>query len=254
MEGGTRMDKLHELLDELCPNGVRYIALGEVTHYSTERIDATNIDKYTYVGVDNLLPEKKGKTVSDYVPTEGRLVQFEAGDILIGNIRPYLKKIWLADTDGGTNGDVLVIRIEDKRILAPAFLYYVLSADSFFDFNMQNAKGAKMPRGDKAAIMRYEIPIPPLPVQAEIVRILDAFTELTAELVDKLNMEIIERKKQYAYYRDLLLSFDYSSTPQFRGNAQKIRYFLAHTATPIRRKRSGTQDSFGLLTLMKTVA
>ena len=175
------------------------------------RIDAADVDEETYIGVDNLLSEKRGKTVSDYVPTEGKLAQFETGDILIGNIRPYLKKIWLADTDGGTNGDVLVIQIEDKRILDPAFLYYVLSSDSFFDFDMQNAKGAKMPRGDKAAIMRYVIPVPPLPIQTEIVRILDAFTEATAELTDKLNAELLARQKQYEYYRDLLLTFNSSS-------------------------------------------
>jgi len=56
-----------------------------------------------------------------------------------------------------------------------------------------------MPRGSKDANIRYAIPIPPLPIQNEIVRILDNFTELTAELT--------ARQKQYEYYRDLLLTF-----------------------------------------------
>ena len=77
----------------------------------------------------------------------------------------------------------------------PEFLYYVLSSDQFFLYDMQNAKGAKMPRGSKDAVMKYTIPVPPLPVQSEIVRILDNFTELTA------------RKKQYEFYRDKLLTF-----------------------------------------------
>ncbi|WP_156972085.1 restriction endonuclease subunit S [Syntrophaceticus schinkii] len=61
----------------------------------------------------------------------------------------------------------------------------------FFCYDIQNAKGAKMPRGDKSAIMKYRLPLPPLPVQREIVRILDNFTELTA----KLTAELTARKK-----------------------------------------------------------
>ena len=76
---------------------------------------------------------------------------------------------------------------------------------------MQHAKGAKMPRGNKTSILNYQIPIPcpdnpkkSLEIQAEIVRILDTFTELTTELTTELNA----RKKQYNYYRDQLLSFE----------------------------------------------
>lgn len=64
-----------------------------------------------------------------------------------------------------------------------------------------------MPRGDKEAIMKYPIPIPPLPIQREIVRILDTFTELTTELTTQLAAELEARKKQYEYYRDTLLTF-----------------------------------------------
>ena len=60
-----------------------------------------------------------------------------------------------------------------------------------------------MPRGDKEAVLKYEIPVPPLEVQSEIVQILDNFAELTAELE--------KRKKQYAYYRDKLLAFPRAS-------------------------------------------
>ncbi|HGF4754285.1 TPA: restriction endonuclease subunit S, partial [Escherichia coli] len=111
------------------------------------------------------------------------------------------------------SGDVLAIRIlaDCKKIISPEYLYYALSSDSFFSYSMQHAKGAKMPRGSKDAILNYQIPIPcpsapekSLAIQSEIVRILDKFTALTAELTAELNM----RKKQYNYYRDQLLSFD----------------------------------------------
>ena len=118
---------------------------------------------------------------------------------MIGNIRPYLRKIWLSDCIGGTNGDVLVLQIRYKNIL-PKYLYQTLSSESFFIYNIQTSKGAKMPRGDKKVILEYAIPVPPLPVQEEIVRILDNFAELTAELN--------KRKQQYQYYRDYLLTFD----------------------------------------------
>ncbi|MDO4570960.1 MAG: restriction endonuclease subunit S [Planctomycetia bacterium] len=198
------MSKLAELIRELCPNGVEWKTLGEVASYATKRINAELINENNYVGVENLLPNKLGKTTSSYVPSEGRLIAFQKSDILIGNIRPYLKKIWLATLDGGTNGDVLALRVHDKTTLSPQFLYYVLSSDQFFRYDMQNAKGAKMPRGNKELVLQYPIPVPPLPVQEEIVRILDIFTELTAELT--------ARRKQYEYYRDLLLNFDKCQT------------------------------------------
>ena len=64
-----------------------------------------------------------------------------------------------------------------------------------------------MPRGDKDAVMKYPIPIPPLEVQAKIVSILDRFDTLTSDLTQGLPAEIAARKKQYEYYRDKLLTF-----------------------------------------------
>lgn len=125
------------------------------------------MSEQSYVGVENLLQNKQGKTIASSVPANGAVIAFEAGDILIGNIRPYLRKIWLADCDGGTNGDVLAVQIEDKGTLIPKFLYYVLSSGDFFLYDIQNSEGAKMPRGSKDAVMNYQIPVPPLPVQSE---------------------------------------------------------------------------------------
>jgi len=200
------MTKLDELIQEYCPDGVEFRKLGEISQYCKERIDASTVDKTCYVGVENLLQNKQGKTLSSAVPTTGQVIAFSFGDILIGNIRPYLKKIWLADCNGGTNGDVLAIHITDSGML-PEFLYYVLSSDSFFHYDMQYAKGSKMPRGSKEAVLQYITPVPPLPVQREIVRILDNFTELTEGLYRELAAELTARKKQYAYYRDKLLTF-----------------------------------------------
>jgi type I restriction enzyme S subunit len=72
---------------------------------------------------------------------------------------------------------------------------------------MQHAKGAKMPRGNKKAIMKYKIPIPPLVEQERIVEILDKFDALVNDISIGLPAEIEARRKQYEYYRDKLLTF-----------------------------------------------
>ena len=205
------MSRLTELIQDLCPNGVEHHELEDIAQYCKQRIDASAVNADTYVGVENLLQNKQGKVRSSAVPASGQVIAFTVGDILIGNIRPYLKKIWLANCAGGTNGDVLAIHIVDNRVL-PKFLYYELSSDSFFLYDMQNAKGAKMPRGSKDAVMQYVVPVPPIPVQHEIVRILDTFTELTSELTENLSMELTARKQQYEYYRNKLLDKQQSST------------------------------------------
>lgn len=129
---------------------------------------------------------------------------------MVGNIRPYLKKIWHADNSGGTNGDVLVIRINDneKDNVSSEFLYHLLSSDAFFNYNMQFAKGAKMPRGDKTAIMKYEIPIPELNEQKRIVSILSKFDTLVSDISVGLPAELQARRSQYEYYRGKLLTFN----------------------------------------------
>ncbi|MEW6930503.1 restriction endonuclease subunit S [Trueperella pyogenes] len=113
--------------------------------------------------------------------------------------------MWLADRSGGCSGDVLALRITPhfSSRLTPDFLYYSLSSDNFFKFSVQHSRGGKMPRGNKAKILEYRIPVPPLEVQREIVRILDGFTKLEAEL----EAELEARRKQYAFYRDQLLTF-----------------------------------------------
>ena len=205
----SELSYLEKLLDGV---EVEWKAVGDIAGYSTTKVDADKLDATSFVGVDNLLADKGGRIDATYQPNTARLTAYEPGDILLGNIRPYLKKVWMAENNGGCSGDVLAIRIlaDCKKIISPEYLYYALSSDSFFSYSMQHAKGAKMPRGSKDAILNYQIPIPcpsapekSLAIQSEIVRILDKFTELTAELTAELSM----RKKQYNYYRDQLLSF-----------------------------------------------
>ncbi|MFC4804505.1 restriction endonuclease subunit S [Filifactor villosus] len=190
-------------------SNVNKIVLSSIARYSNQKISAELLNVENYVGVENLLKDKLGKVDSSHVPKVGSLIAFKRGDILIGNIRPYLRKIWMADIDGGTNGDVLAISIKEdcENIIVPRFLYQILSNESFFEYDIKFSKGAKMPRGDKNKIMEYEFVLPSVPVQEYIVSILDEFDALINDISQGLPKEIELRQKQYEYYREKLLDF-----------------------------------------------
>ena len=190
-------------------SNVHKTSLKRIAKYSTQRVSAEVLNEKNYVGVENLLKNKLGKVDSSYVPKSGKLIAFKKGNILIGNIRPYLRKIWIADVDGGTNGDVLTICIKEdfENKIIPKFLYQILSNESFFEYNIKFSKGAKMPRGDKKKIMEYEFVLPSVPVQEYVVPILDKFNALVNDISQGLPKEIELRQKQYEYYREKLLAF-----------------------------------------------
>lgn len=185
---------------------VEWKKMSEVSFYPKTRIDASELSDNSYIGVENLLKDKLGRTDSTVKP-EGSVIQFVEKDILIGNIRPYLRKIWKSDCKGGTNGDVLCIRVKEPSEVSPDYLFHILSSEKFFLYDIKNSKGAKMPRGDKAAVMDFEIPIPSLEEQHRIVAILDRFESLTTSLQSGLPAEIAARRQQYEHYRDKLLTF-----------------------------------------------
>ena len=131
--------------------------LRDIADYVTDKISSDAIDLECYVTTDSLLQNKAGREIASNLPPQTcTLTFFREGDVLISNIRPYLKKIWMADVEGGCNADVIVLRAKDGH--TPEFLYALLLQDAFYDYAMKGAKGSKMPRGDKDQIMRYEIP------------------------------------------------------------------------------------------------
>ena len=187
--------------------GYTNVALREVAFFSPDRIAASELNKENYIGVDNLLQNKQGKTISETVPKQGNSIKYLPEDILLGNIRPYLRKIWFANGEGGTNGDVLDIRVNNKEKLLPKYLYYVLSSERFFNYDTSHSKGAKMPRGDKEAVMNYQFQIPDIERQKRIIENLDKFDALINDITEGIPAEIEARQKQYEYYRNKLLTF-----------------------------------------------
>jgi len=131
--------------------------LSDIAFYVNGKISSNDISLEEYVTTDCILQNKRGREIATNLPPQPcSLIHYKSGDILIANIRPYLKKIWFADMEGGASSDVLVFRAKDGH--SSEFLYAALLQDSFFDYVMQGTKGSKMPRGDKEQIMRYEMP------------------------------------------------------------------------------------------------
>ena len=131
--------------------------LNDIAEFVTDKISSSGISLDRYVTTDSLLQNRRGReTAQNLPPMPCALTHYRQGDVLVANIRPYLKKVWYADSEGGCSSDVLAFRA--KKGHCPSFLYTVLMQDAFFDYAMSGAKGSKMPRGDKDQIMRYELP------------------------------------------------------------------------------------------------
>ena len=163
--------------------------LGEVVIPVKDRIETSCLDSTSYISTENMLPDKAGITLSSGVPS-GNAVFFKKDDVLISNIRPYFKKIWRANRDGGCSADVICLRA--SNVVDPLFLYYLLSQDLFFDYVMQGAKGTKMPRGDRNQIMQWPVLIPFKNEQhniASILSTLDDKIEVNRRINDNLEQQ-----------------------------------------------------------------
>ena len=172
--------------------------LADICEYGKGKVDVAILDEGTYISTENMMPNRGGITSASSLPAMSQTQAFFAGDVLVSNIRPYFKKIWFAEFDGGCSNDVLVFRA--KAGVSKRFLYYVLSDDTFFDYSMATSKGTKMPRGDKAAIMKYGVPDFTYEEQEKIAGILEILdrkirlnTEINENLADLLQTIYQER-------------------------------------------------------------
>lgn len=159
--------------------------LNTIAPFVTKSIKYNDIGPETYITTDNMLQNKLG-----IVPFVGEanissITEYKKDDILISNIRPYLKKIWFADKEGGCSKDVLVLRSVDASKYLPKYIFYMVRRDAFFDYVMEGKKGVKMPRGNKEDIQKYRIPIPPVEEQKRIVSQIEA---LELEITNARNL------------------------------------------------------------------
>ena len=183
------MSKLDELIAEFCPNGVKYFRLKECT----EMKRGTSATKKTLVegDVPVISGGKEPAFYCDSPNRDGETITVAGSGAGAGYVQYWNKPIFVNDA----------FSIKGNEKLYTRYVYHYL-------LNMQGEiyatkKGGGVPHVHISSIENFKIPIPPLPVQEEIVRILDNFTELTEELTE----ELTARKKQYEYYRDSLLTF-----------------------------------------------
>lgn len=148
--------------------------LNTIAPFATKSIKYSDIESETYITTDNMLQNKLGVLPFEGVANISSITEYKPEDILISNIRPYLKKIWFADKDGGCSKDVLVLRSADTSKYLPKYIFYMLRRDVFFDYVMEGKKGIKMPRGNKEDIMKYKIPMPHIDEQKRIVAQMEA--------------------------------------------------------------------------------
>ncbi|MBK7811887.1 MAG: restriction endonuclease subunit S [Saprospiraceae bacterium] len=132
--------------------------LGDVAEFVNEKTTLKNLSINTYISTENLLADYSGVTSSSKLPSSGNFTKYTVEDILISNIRPYLKKVWYSDREGGCSNDVFVVRA--KMEICKVFLSFILRNDVFINYVMVGAKGVKMPRGDKNLISKYQIFFP----------------------------------------------------------------------------------------------
>ena len=150
--------------------------LEDITSFSKDRISSSILTEENYVSTENMLQDFQGIVRSQGVPTNTNVMAYKKGDVLISNIRPYLKKVWKSDRDGGCSADVFVIRA-NKTVCNEDFLHYIIANDCFIAYVMSGAKGVKMPRGDKEQMKGYRTAIPSLEEQTKIARLLTAIDE-----------------------------------------------------------------------------
>lgn len=164
--------------------------LSDICDYVRGKVDVASLGYENYISTENMISNKGGITSASSLPCVAQTQSFQVGDVLVSNIRPYFKKIWFAEFNGGCSNDVLVLRAKDG--ISKKFLYYVLTDDTFFNYSMITSKGTKMPRGDKAAIMKYEVPDFTYKEQEKIARILEAFDkkiQLNSNINDNLEQQ-----------------------------------------------------------------
>ena len=204
------MTKLEELIKELCPNGVEYKTLGEFAtvirggNFQKKDFVETGKPCIHYGQMYTHFKNTTDKTltfVSDKVFNKSK--QAQPNDIVMAVTSENVDDVcscvaWLGKENIAVSGHTAIIHHNQN----PSYMSYYFHSEHFYKQKVKLAHGTKVIEVTPDKLLNIQIPVPPLPVQEEVVRILDKFTSLTAELT----AELTARRKQYEYYRDSLLT------------------------------------------------
>ena len=203
------MSKLDELIKEYCPNGVEYKKLGDIA--SISRGGSFQKKDYVELGVPcihygqiytiyNLFVSEVNYFIPENIAQKQKYA--EPNDIVMAvtseNVEDVCKCVaWLGNERIAVSGHSAIIHHNQD----PKFLVYYLHSEMFMSQKRKLAHGTKVIEVKPDSLNEVLLPVPPLEVQREIVRVLDKFTLLTAELT----AELTARKKQYEFYRNKCL-------------------------------------------------
>ncbi len=166
----------------------KLIKLADATIYSNKRVNSMNVNIDCFITTDNMLQNKAGITIASNMPyKQASMPAFIPHNILVANIRPYLKKIWFSNKSGGCSPDVLVFEVKERYY--PKYIYYSIFGDKFFEHMMRGSKGTKMPRGDKRQILEFLIPDYEFSTQQQIANVL-SILDAQIEINNRINSEL----------------------------------------------------------------
>nr|WP_218953107.1 restriction endonuclease subunit S [Acinetobacter sp. YH01013] len=155
------------------PQGWELQQFKDIAKYTSNKISLNDLTLENYISTENMLSEKKGIEKASSLPKVNSVPAFKKGNILVSNIRPYFKKIWFSSSEGGHSNDVLNFEVLEEG--CEEYLYNLIYQDSFFDQMMASSKGSKMPRGDKKAIMSFQVVIPSITLRRLYSRKVEKF-------------------------------------------------------------------------------
>ena len=225
------------------------VSLKDVADFQKERISSGLLDESTYISTENILQNFQGVQSAISIPANTNVVAYKKNDILLSNIRPYLKKVWFSDRIGGCSADVFVLR---SKTCEPEFLYNVIASDKFINYVMSGAKGVKMPRGDKNQMESFSFSIPAVVEQRKISRLFQLLDERIVtqnkiiEDLKKLKSAISERLLKGVKGSTVLLSdiCDIVKGKQINGEnlSESGNYYVMNGGTEL----SGYYDDYNV--------
>lgn len=184
------MTKIETLLKTLCPNGVNVLKLQDVAKIRNGKdykgLAEGNIPVYGSGGIIAYVDKSAYNKTSVLIPRKGSL-----------------DKLYYLETPFWTVDTIFYTEIDETKII-PRYLYHFLKKSHLEKLN----KAGGVPSLTQSELNQFKIPVPPLAVQSEIVKILDRFDTLCNDISTGLPAEIAARQRQYEHYRDELLNFE----------------------------------------------
>lgn len=215
------MSRIDDLIAEHCPHGVEFRALRDVGIWYGGGTPAKSVTEYWDNGtvpwlspkdMDVQTVESTGLAVSEAALIRSPLKLVPAGSVAFvvrSNVLRRRLPVALVPFETTLNQDMRAV-VPHEEIL-PEFLLHACRSRADVILGVAGRTDGSMAAINSAALLDYEVPVPPIPVQEEVVRVVDQLSRLQSELETELQAELVARRKQFEHYRSALLAFDADS-------------------------------------------